>query len=132
MRIGLIVDILNEEYQTSVLRGMNSYAVENGIELIRFQYENFVNKELSKSLAKKDFFALDGIVILTSVVQDRMIVDSLKEIRETWGDIPFVSVGQELEDVPSIVTESNKSMDALLYHLVEEHFYKNKKKMLFL
>ena len=125
MRIGLIVDILNEEYQTSVLRGMNSYAVEHEIELICFQYENFLNKELSKSLAKKDFFALDGIIILTSVVQDRMVVDSLKQIRETWGNIPFVSVGQELEDVPSIVTESNKSMDELLSHLVEDHSYKN-------
>ena len=78
MRIGLIVDILNEEYQTSVLRGMNSYAVEHEIELICFQYENFLNKELSKSLAKKDFFALDGIIILTSVVQDRMVVESNK------------------------------------------------------
>ena len=125
MRIGFIVDILNEEYQISVLRGMKMFAKQNNIELVCFQYENFIDNVLLNCLPKKEFFSLDGVIVLTSVVQDRMIVKNFESLKNTFGNIHFVSVGQELQGVPSIISESKKSMYELLNHLIEEHSYKN-------
>ena len=40
MRIGVVLNILDEEYQISVYKGIEQKAKELGIELICFQQEN--------------------------------------------------------------------------------------------
>ena len=125
MRIGFIVDILNEEYQISFIRGMRKLSKDADLQIVCFQYESLVNKKLSQNFSKKDFFGLDGIIILTSVVQDKINLNNLDQLKAVWGNIPFVSVGQVIQDVPSIISESENSMKELLVHLIEYHNYKN-------
>jgi signal transduction histidine kinase len=84
-----------------------------------------VNKKFSKNFSKSDFFGLDGIIVLTAVVQDKIKLENIEQMKEVWGNIPFVSVGQIIENVPSIISESENSMKELIVHLIEYHKYKN-------
>ena len=60
MRIGLVLNILDEEYQTSIYEGIKQRASELGIDLICLQQENngFSEDSFTASFPKKDFFSL--------------------------------------------------------------------------
>ena len=40
MRIGLVLNVLDEEYQISVYRGIKNKALEMGVDLLCFQHKN--------------------------------------------------------------------------------------------
>lgn len=125
MRIGLLLNILDEEYQLSIFRGMNKRAKEKGIELICFQRNNVPFNKYSINLPKADFFNLDGLIILTSVVVDKCEVKNIKEVEKVFGKIPVVSVGQAIYGIPSLIIRSESAMTELVTHLVEEHSYRH-------
>lgn len=126
MRIGLIVNILNEEYQISVFKGIRKRTEELGIELLCLQDENFNFEQtlLTESKSTKSFFGLDGIILLTSVLSDSTGVNNLSDIKKLWGDIPVVSVGQKIEGIPSLLVQTDNSMRSLVEHLIIEHKYR--------
>ena len=70
MRIGLFLNLLDEEYQISVYKGIVKKAKELGIEIICFQQDNknMSMEELVSQFPKKNFFNVDGIILLTSVI----------------------------------------------------------------
>lgn len=126
MRIGLVINILNEEYQISVFKGIKKRTEELGINLICLQDEN-IRFEPSSFIGKfpeKSFFALDGVIILSSVLTENFGIQCKEDIKKLWGDIPVVSVGQKLEDVPSLLIQTDDSMKQLVEHLVLEHKYR--------
>ena len=69
MRIGVVLNILDEEYQISVYKGIEQKAKALGIELICFQQENakITEDEPVSRFPGKEFFDLDGIILVTSV-----------------------------------------------------------------
>jgi len=127
MRIGLVLNILDEEYQISVYRGIKERAKELGVELICLQQENLkvAEKSLLASFPKKDCFDVDGIIFLTSVISDRFELINKSQFEELWGDIPVISVGQGVEGVPSLLIQTDCSMKQLIEHLILNHNYKN-------
>lgn len=125
MRIGLLLNILDEEYQLSFYRGMAKRAKEMGIELVCFQRDNVSFSKYSSAFPKSSFFALDGLIVLTSVIVDKFEIKNRLEVQKLWGDIPVISVGQKIEGVPSIISQSEKAMKELVNHLIDDHSYRN-------
>ena len=105
MRIGLILNILDEEYQISVYDGIVHRAKQLGIELICFQQENarITEEDLISRFPRKDFFDLDGIILVTSVITGNTDFITKADIERVWGNIPVISVGQKIEDIPSVL-----------------------------
>ena len=126
MRIGLILNILDEEYQISVYNGVVQRAKELNVELVCFQQENtrITEDDLISRFPRKDFFDLDGIILITSVITGNTDFSKKSDVERIWGDIPFVSVGQKIEGIPSVLIETEDSMKQLVEHLVLEHKYK--------
>ncbi|MCR4953582.1 MAG: substrate-binding domain-containing protein [Treponema sp.] len=126
MRIGLVLNILDEEYQISVYSGVKKRAQELGVELICFQQENlkFAEKSLLASFPSKEFFNLDGIIFLTSVISDKYDIKCKSQLEKLWGKIPVVSVGQKVQDIPSLLIQTDASMKQLIEHLILNHNYK--------
>ena len=127
MRIGLILNILDEEYQISVYNGIVQKARELNIELICFQQENsrITEDDLISRFPRKDFFDLDGIILTTSVITGNTDFVTKADVERIWGNIPLVSVGQKIEGIPSVLIETEDSMKQLCEHLILEHKYKN-------
>ena len=126
MRIGLILNILDEEYQISLYRGIKRRASELGIQIICFQEGNtqFLSDAFMGCFPEKDYFALDGIILLTSVMTDSCTLATKDDIQKIWGALPVVSVGQKIEGIPSLLIQTDESMKNLMEHLVLTHKYR--------
>ena len=127
MRIGLVLNILDEEYQISLYRGIKQRAAELGIQIICFQEGNkvFVPDSFIGCFPRKEYFNLDGIILLTSVVFDNCMLTTKEDISRIWGNLPVVSVGQKIRGIPSLLIQTDDSIKELLDHLVKKHNYKN-------
>ena len=126
MRIGVVLNILDEEYQISVYKGVVQKAQELGVELVCFQQENahITEDEPVARFPHKEYFDLDGIILITSVITGNAEFVTKADIERVWGDIPVVSVGQKIEGVPSVLIETEDSMKQLVEHLVLSHKYR--------
>lgn len=109
MRIGLVLNVLDEEYQISIYRGIKAQALKNGIELVCFQHENSNSTDdtLVCNYEKKGYFNLDGIILFTSVLHDCNNLSKKENIEKIWGKIPLVSIGQKNRR-NSIIFNSNR------------------------
>ncbi len=126
MRIGVVLNILDEEYQISVYKGIEKKAKSLGIELICFQQENSIitEEEPVARFPRKEYFDLDGIVLVTSVITGNVAFTTKADIEKIWGNIPVISVGQKIKGLPSVLIEAEDSMKQLVEHLILTHKYR--------
>ncbi|MCQ2592567.1 MAG: substrate-binding domain-containing protein [Treponema sp.] len=127
MRIGLVVNILDEEYQISIYDGIRSRAKELGITLVCIQQENthFYPQSFLAHFPEENFFNLDGIILLTSVVVDNNEINHKEDVQKVWKNLPVVSIGQKIQGIPSLLIKTDESMKQLVEHLIFEHNYRN-------
>ena len=127
MRIGLVLNILDEEYQISLYNGIRQRAEQLGIQIICFQEGNktFVTDSFIGCFPRKEYFNLDGIILLTSVVFDNCMLSTKEDLTRIWGNIPVVSVGQKIQGIPSLLIHTDDSIKELIEHLVNVHSYKS-------
>ena len=126
MRIGVVLNILDEEYQISVYKGIVQKAQELGVELVCFQQENahITEDEPISRFPHKEYFDLDGIILITSVITGNAEFVTKADVERVWGKLPVVSVGQKIEGVPSVLIETEDSMKQLVEHLILTHNYR--------
>ncbi|MBO6100866.1 MAG: hypothetical protein J6P07_05990, partial [Spirochaetaceae bacterium] len=106
------MNILDEEYQISLYRGIKLRAEELGIQIVCFQEGNttVVPDSFIGCFPQKDYFNLDGIILLTSVDFDNCMLTTKEDITRIWGKLPVVSVGQKIEGVPSHLIHTDDSI----------------------
>ncbi len=126
MRIGVVLNILDEEYQISVYKGIVQKAQEKGIELVCFQQENahITEDEPVARFPHKEYFDLDGIILITSVITGNSEFITKNDVERVWGNLPVISVGQKIEGIPSVLIETEDSMKQLVEHLILNHKYR--------
>ncbi len=126
MRIGVVLNILDEEYQISVYKGIVQKAQELGVELVCFQQENahITEDEPISRFPHKEYFDLDGIILITSVITGNAEFVTKTDVERVWGKLPVISVGQKIEGVPSVLIETEDSMKQLVEHLILTHNYR--------
>lgn len=126
MRIALFLNLLDEQYQISVYKGIVKKTKELGVEIVTIQQENknMSLDELISYFPKKSFFNADGLILLTSVITDNLNFSTKENIQKYWGDIPIISVGQKITGVPSLMIQTDDSMKELIEHLIIKHNYR--------
>ena len=126
MRIGVVLNILDEEYQISVYKGIVQKAQELDVELVCFQQENshITEDEPLSRFPNKEYFDLDGIILVTSVITGNAEFVTKADVERIWGNLPVISVGQKIEGVPSVLIETEDSMKQLVEHLILTHNYR--------
>lgn len=126
MRIGLVLNVLDEEYQISIYRGIKTQALKKGVELVCFQQENSNSSDdsLVCNYEKNGYFSLDGVILLTSVLIDSNNLSKKEDVEKIWGKIPIVSIGQKIEGIPSFLIQTDDSMKQLVEHLILKHNYR--------
>lgn len=126
MRIGLVLNVLDEEYQISIYRGIKAQALKKGVELVCFQQENSNSSDdsLVCNYEKNGYFNLDGVILLTSVLIDSNNLSKKEDVEKIWGKIPIVSIGQKIEGIPSFLIQTDDSMKQLVEHLILKHNYR--------
>lgn len=129
--IGLFCSDLSYRFQKSLLPSINKAVKTKDISLLIFpghEYRGSHNHIINQnntvySLANN----LDGIII-SSTVSVTMDDKEKAEFFEKYKDIPKISLGCKLDNIPSVYTNNRRGMKQIVNHLIVNH---NCRKILF-
>ena len=130
LNIGCIVDEIIYEYQTKIWGTLISNAQKENINLFTFVgarlhseqgfdvYANHVYSLINSQ-------SIDGLIILSSTLVGKIPKEKIEEFIKKYLPLPMVSVGLEMENLPSLLIDNKGEVKKALSHLVEDHGYRN-------
>ena len=126
--VGLLIDWTTGQYHLTLLNGIADLAEERDVNLLCFEggsiwspREFEAQRNVVYNLVCRD--NLDGVIVLATLGHyggSR----ALQELCRQYRPLPIVSIGVELEDIPSIMVDNESGMRDLVSHLIEVHDYK--------
>ncbi|HPS44036.1 MAG TPA: substrate-binding domain-containing protein [Treponemataceae bacterium] len=126
MRIALYLNILNEEYQIAIYRGIRESAEELGIDLVCVQDETIDERSNRgrHGFPLPQYLSIDGILLLTSVLVSHDDQFFQGGIKRQFPGLPVVAVGNGLPGIPSVLIRGDDAMRRLMAHLIDAHGYR--------
>jgi diguanylate cyclase (GGDEF)-like protein len=130
-KIGVIVNYLYEGYQMKILSGIFSKAEKLNTDIYVFvggdlnpnNIDSQRRNKIYDLISKKN---IDGLIILGLVVGFNLPKEEIiKFYKRFYPQLPIVSVGLEIEEIPCVISDNRKGFKDLLIHLIEDHKYKN-------
>lgn len=126
MRIALYLNNLDEEYQLALYRSVSTRAKELGMDVLCIQQERLSEDTTSILLfPSQRFISVDGVLVLSSVLMQKASRSILTKFKKAFDTIPVISIGTEIEDIPSIAINVENSMQELMEHLLKVHHYEH-------
>ncbi len=126
VNIAVIVSGIDEEYQNTILKGIQKYGNEKGINIFHFISYGGILKSQTYDAGEFNVFELvnyqrfDGVILLTNTIESsvitRRIIESVKE-----AGIPAVSVDNNLKDFYYIGIDNYSAMEGMVEHIVCHH-----------
>ncbi len=127
MRVfGLLIDWVSSHYHQQIWGGIQAFCRERGVNLLTlvtgrpgspFTWEQMRNQLLE--FVRNDPF--DGFLFMTATLGDHLGVAQFKQLIERVAPAPVVSIGNPLEQAPSVVINNLVGMTRVLSHLYEVH-----------
>ena len=126
MLIGVLTAQIDEPYQSTVWRGIETRAREIGAGVICFAGRRIDSPVISEAAANvvydmADSGNLDGLIIVTTTIATFIDKDKIGRIFSSKNKIPKISVGFKAPGVPSITVDGTGSIAKLVRHLVQDH-----------
>ena len=117
---------IDENYQSSILLGIESAAAECMLDLIMFSsFSGTMGNLLHDSgeyniFRLPDFHTFDGVILLTNTIDDKSVVEDIRlRIREAG--IPAVSIDDNVEDMYYIGIDNKTAMRKITEHFIKKH-----------
>ena len=125
-KIAVIVEEINQSYQSSILKGISSSAAEFDLNISAFiSYSGaLINPRHDMGecsiFSLPDFNDFDGAILLTNTVGYQSVVtDILNRIKEAG--IPAVSIDNDIPYLYYIGIDNKHAMRCITEHLIERH-----------
>ncbi|MEN2984977.1 MAG: diguanylate cyclase [Dictyoglomaceae bacterium] len=127
--IGIIVNALYESYQLKILSGAFTAGKKLNVNLLTFvggslnsDPESLQRNQIYNLISKE---SLHGLIIMGLVVGFNLPKDRIAEFYNNFSkELPVVSIGLNLENIPSIIIDNTLGFKELLIHIIEKHKYK--------
>lgn len=126
LHFAVIVSGIDEEYQSSIIQGIHSFAETHCIDLSHFIAYGGILGNQKHDVGEFNIFRLanlrmfDGVILLMNTISSKDTVDEiLARVREAR--IPAVSIDREFEDIYSIVINNRIAMEEVVRHFVQHH-----------
>lgn len=128
-RFAVLMDFAFSSFQEEPRRGMMRYAKEADVDLVFFGLGRLnLDDGLDRfKLLFLDFInpeAFDGVVTVSSTLQNFGGSDGLADRLRSLSPLPIVSIGPSLIGEDSIVYDNRAGMRALAHHLIDAHGYR--------
>ncbi|PMQ01818.1 MAG: hypothetical protein CBR30_03885 [Dictyoglomus sp. NZ13-RE01] len=127
--IGFLTDNISSEYQEKIWRGVISQSNNLGVKIITYlgkrvfgTYHFDILKSKLYDLVSKKY--LDGLIILSSALSSHIGYSDTIEFCKRYKDIPLVSIGTEIEEIPSLLVDNRVGIEKAVEHLIKTHNYK--------
>ena len=126
LTIGIISNTLDYDYQISILKGIQNYAKESGVNTMCFAGNEINSFDRIRNAKNRIYDAVsgrnvDGIIIVSSTVFNYMKMDEIESYCERFANIPCVSLGIKIRNIPSIIVDNKYGFRKLVDHLIEKH-----------
>lgn len=129
-RVGVLVDSLDQNFQTQVLDGILSVCKTYNIDLVIFSgAQHFSKSERQREYhIVKDFIhqnEINGLIIFAGSITEDFAIEELNKIIQEIPEIPMVSIASELPAIPSIIVDNAGGIEQIMQHFIDIHGYKN-------
>lgn len=133
IRLGLLVDWLEDDYQNIVLRGAVEAARERGVGLICFaggslgQPQNGSKAAPRFGAPRNAVFGLanprnvDGMMVLSGTLANSVGRQELLRFCDAYRPLPMCSIAVALPTMPSVLVDNAAGMRAAIVHLIVDH-----------
>lgn len=124
-RVALLLDNIESDYPVEMIRGVlratraanvNTLIVPGGwvLEGQAPAARGFVFDLVARS-------AVDGLLLMSGCLSNMCGAAAFRQWLDRFGDIPRVSIGLSLSDVPSVSVDNGSGMYDVVKHLIEVH-----------
>ena len=127
IRIGFVADYLNSEYSECLISGITTCCKEHNVELLIYQIgkikpDNYTGYDyqhmaISSQINENN---VDGIIISSGTQLHGMSKSVFASYLRSYKPLKMVSIAHEIQGIPSIICDSQKSMETLISYLVKE------------
>ncbi|MBN2444281.1 MAG: substrate-binding domain-containing protein, partial [Spirochaetales bacterium] len=128
-KIGLLIDIIYENYQAKVWEGVVEGAKQLGVDLINFAgcslrapYGYRIQRNIVYDLVNEE--SVDGL-ILTGSLGSYIGEEEFKQFYERFSPLPMVSISTHIPHIPSVLVDNVKGMEQCVNHLIKKHHCRN-------
>ncbi|MDP4181293.1 MAG: substrate-binding domain-containing protein [Bacillota bacterium] len=127
--IGFFVNEIDGDFQTLFWTSIRRAAEKLDINLITFEGRilfNTDNVAAQHNIVYKlaDASRLDGLIIATGTIINKVTHDYFNSFIEHYKNIPMVSISEHIPGVPSIIIDNKQGMKSLVNHLVITHKFR--------
>jgi DNA-binding LacI/PurR family transcriptional regulator len=126
-RVGLLMDAIEDDYQTAVLWGAARAAQQAGVEL-RCLAGGVVGDDPKDPRCVRNFLFdllrpgdFDGLLVLSGSLGNQLGAARFGEWLKRYREVPIVSVGVDIAGYPSVVADGAAGMKDVLSHLIQQH-----------
>jgi signal transduction histidine kinase/DNA-binding LacI/PurR family transcriptional regulator len=124
--IGVLVDLLEGEYQSGVVGGMVEASLDLGFNMIllsdslrRAMGEDGRRRDITYDLAGAD--TIDGIVVMAGPLANLVGMDELAAYCERFRPRPICSIAASIPGMAGVLVDGGPALRDGIRHLVEEH-----------
>ncbi len=124
--LGFQINELDSGYTSKILDGVNKFTQNNDCNLLVFPgrsldipYDSdYQNNVIYEYISQNN---VDALIMLSSILCNFVSMDELPKFHKRIKGIPIISIGIELEGIPSIVIDNRKGLYDEISHLIEDH-----------
>lgn len=126
--IGVLINSFDGFYQSPVCKGIKKIAEERNFNVLFFAGGALKSPIRDEAMQNVIFDLvntdkLDGLIICSGLLMNYIGLDKFIEFIEAYRDIPMVSLGIDLKNIPSVVFDNRECMYLMVNHLIEHHNY---------
>jgi signal transduction histidine kinase/DNA-binding LacI/PurR family transcriptional regulator len=127
--IGYLAFGIDDHIADGIWRGIVDAAQEQDVNLISFVGQRLrdPNGFLAQANIVYDLVnpeQIDGLIVWTSTISTYLNTQESLSFIERYHPLPTISLGTDIEGIPSILVESYQGLQELMNHLIEEHGYR--------
>ena len=126
-RVALLMDAIEDDYQSGILRGVSGVAQQEGLELWCLAGGIVGSQPEDPRCARNFLFDLlrpldfDGLLVLSGSLGNHLGVRAFEQWLGRYRGVPMVSIGVELGSCQNVVADGAPGMKEVVAHLIQQH-----------
>jgi PAS domain S-box-containing protein len=127
-RVGVLIGDVNT-YTSLIWEGLHAVAEEQRVDTICFMGRDLSEDAITRSTNNIIYQLInekivDGLIVLSAGLGQEISHETLTEFCRDFVPIPVVSVGEQIEGIPSLFVDNRSGLRDLFLHLIDDHGYR--------
>lgn len=129
-RVGILIDSIEDQCEYEICQGILNYFEKLEIKTIIIEgvhnyRQDDSNEQYIRTINVVKKSNLEGLIILSSFFLDHMNKVDLTHFINSFNNLPIVSVGEIIRNIPSVIINEDSSLESLADFLVEKKGLQN-------